>query len=75
MVANPEIAFSVFFGSSYSQQPLFFSTSNSLPTCWHSSIPGIFSPLFSYLGGRTLLALQSVVLSFQKNSLHDYEKK
>jgi len=25
---------------------LFLSTSNSLPTCWYSSIPGIFSTVF-----------------------------
>jgi len=73
MVANPEIAFSVFFRSSYYQQPLFLSTSNSLPLCWYSSIPGIFSPLFLYLGGRTLLALPSCFYVSRK-SLHDYEE-
>jgi len=35
---------------------LFFTTSNSLPSCWYSSCLGIFSPLCLYLGGRTLLA-------------------
>jgi len=49
MVANPEIAFCVFFGGSYCQQPLFFSTSNSLPSCSYFSVPGIFSRLFLYL--------------------------
>ena len=49
MVANPEIAFSVFFGSSYCQQPHFFSTRNSLPSCWYSSVPGIFSHCFYIL--------------------------
>jgi len=36
MVANPEIVFSVFFGSSYCQQPLF-----SVPAvvCHHVGIP------------------------------------
>jgi len=56
MVANPEIVFSVFFGSSYCEQPLFFSTSNSLPSCWYSSVPGIFSPLFLCLGGSRPVA-------------------
>jgi len=50
MVASPEIAFSVFFRS-YCQQPLFFSASNSLTSCWYFSDPGIFSPLFLYLPG------------------------
>ena len=59
MVANPDIAFSVFFGSSYCQQPLFFTTSNSLPSCWYSSVAGIFSSLFLYLRGRTLFVIPS----------------
>jgi len=46
MVANPKIVFSVFFRSSYCQQPLFVSTSNSLPSCWYSSGLGIFSIVF-----------------------------
>jgi len=73
MVANPEIAFSVFCGSSYCQQPLFFSINNSLPSCWHSSVPGIVSPLFLYLGGILSLLFHQVSM-FSKNSLHDYEE-
>jgi len=75
MVANPEIAFSVFFGSSYCQQPLFLSTTNSLPA-HHVGIPAslVSFLLFLYLGGRILLALPSLLLSFQKNSLHDHEE-
>jgi len=56
MVANPEIIFYVFFGSGYCQQPLFFSTRNSLPSCWYSRVPGIFSPLFLCLGGSRPVA-------------------
>jgi len=62
-VANPEIVFSVF--SVTTDSNLFLSTSSSLPTSFL---------LFLYLGGRTLLALQSLLLSFQENSLHNYEK-
>jgi len=54
---------------------LFLSTSNSLPTCWYC-IPAflVSFPLFLYLGGKILLALQSLLLSFQEHSLHDYEE-
>jgi len=72
MVTNPEIAFSVFFGSSCCQQPLFFSTIDSSPSCWYFSIPGIFSIVFiSWLKDSPRSCI--MLLSFQKNSLHDYE--
>ena len=64
-------SFRCFSGVATASNP-FLSTSNSLPICWYSSIPGIFS-IFLYLG-RTLLALQSLLLRFQENSLHNYEE-
>ena len=45
--------------------------------CHHVGTPAslvIFSPLFLYLGGRTLLALQSLLLGFQEHISHEYEE-
>ena len=68
-----KLAFSVFFRRSYCQQPLFFCTSNSLPSCWYSSVPGNFSPLF-LSWWKDSPCYSAMLLRFQKNSLHDYEE-
>jgi len=46
--------------------------------CHHVGIPASLvsiSPLLLYVCGRALLALHSLLLSFQETSLHDHERK
>ena len=71
-VANPEMSFLCFSGVATATN-LFLSTSNSLPTCWYSSIPGVFSIVF-LSWRKDFPCCQSLLLGFQENILHDYEK-